>query len=368
MFWLGCVLVLLFIYLMYHPLHMAFYDVVDDAEERNRLLNDETFRRQLRDRRYAPLHTLPSVSVNVDGPATGCFSTPTLVTRNDVPSFDCSAVCGTEASAYFYVDEHRKVAVDGVLLGVGGYCTTNSVPRLCNSETSILLYGANQWTCIAEDPRYFAGEANMIQMAGRQHSELVNGEQLRKNVLWDNLLNVEVNPTANTLRRGWDDVMEDGKRRFEVRCDALDLKHNAMFVNPYNAIECLPNVCTDVNHAHPDVRPDFVTGFCECGDQNVTRVRHIQEEDRTTKCASIVNRVHRDANTADFRVDCLSLDSPVSSFSRDKLLCPPSIFNTNSDFAYTFTLRGVNNVSGNGIHEPTYRLWADTRSRIRWKT
>lgn len=370
MLWLATLLIVLLLFALIAPFKQTFDAIRADTEERAALLNDEEYREYMRQRRYAPLHTLPALRWHsnfdtLDDNAS-CFSVPTLVTVLNDTHYDCSAVCNDERAVYFFVDDTDKFIVNGVRLARGGYCTTNAVPRNCNKDTSLIMHSVNQWTCIAEDPRVFAGVGNVIQIAGKQHSRDILASDLDKIVLWDNLLNRRVNPLVNSMRRTWDDKMEDGRWRFEVRCDARDSRFNQMFVNPYNRLECLPNVCTFVNHVHNSVKPNFRTGECDCGDVNQSRVQHVVEDDPRSKCAAIVDRLDTVTNAYNFRVDCLSLDTPVSEFAENKLLCPPEIFNINTDFAYTFSLRGVIPRSGNGIHEPTARLWRDTQTRVRW--
>lgn len=361
----------LLIFLLYLPLYFAHQQIVDDGKERQNLLADQDFQNNMKQRRYSPLHVLPTFRWHnnfdtLEG-SSNCFSVPTLVTSNNTGTFDCAAVCNDYRAVYFYVGPNDLFIVNGSRLISGGYCTMNSVPRNCNSETSLILHSVNQWTCIAEDPRYFAGEGNLIQIAGRQHGNQILPEDVDKIILWDNEFNRPVNPVVNTFRYSWEDKMADGRRRFEVKCDALDLRHNQMFLNPLNHIECLPNVCTSVQWVHRDVKPIFENGVCDCGDVNTTRVQHINQNDNTSKCASIINRLDETQRDYNFRVECLSLDTPIGEYQENKLLCPPDIFNQNTDFAFTFTLNGVVPLSGNGIHEPTTTLWKDTRNRIQWK-
>nr|QGY99290.1 PIF-1 [Cydia pomonella granulovirus] len=367
---LTIILFVLFLFLHYLPLYHAHQQIHYETVARNQLLDDDDYRESMHRRRYAPLHTLPTVRwhSNFDTIGGSCFSVPTLVTTSNTGTFDCTAVCNDERAVYFFVNPHDKFIVNGARLVSGGYCTVNSVPRHCNSETSLIMHSVNQWTCIAEDPRFYAGEGNLIQVAGRQHSDEVLPEEMDKIVLWDNVTGAPVNPVVNTFRYSWDDRMEDGSRRFEVKCGALDQRHNEMFLNPYNEIECLPNVCTSVQWAHRDVKPVFDGGVCDCGDVNMTRVEHIDVNDRSSKCAAIVNRLDGVERSYSFRVDCLSLDTPITEFAENKLLCPPEIFNQNTDFAYTFTLHGVVPLSGNGIDEPTTGLWRDTRNRVVWNS
>ncbi|ABC61169.1 PIF-2 [Choristoneura occidentalis granulovirus] len=365
------ILFVLIVFTQYVPLYFAHQQITFDANYRQELLEDEDFKDSMKRRRYVPLHFLPTVRwhTNFDTleGSSNCFSVPTLVTAQNTGTFDCTAVCNDERAVYFYVAPNDIFIVNGNRLMSGGYCSMNSIPRNCNSETSLILHSVNQWTCIAEDPRYFAGEGNLIQVAGRQHSDDILPEDINKIVLWDNLLNRQVNPVVNTFRYSWDDKLENGNRRFEIKCDALDMRHNQMFLNPLNNIECLPNVCTSVQWVNRNVRPNFETGICDCGNVNTTRVQHIDENDNTSKCAAIINRLDTNRRAYSFRVECLSLDTPVNEYRVNKLLCPPDIFNQNTDFAFTFTLDGIIPLSGNGIHEPTTRLWEDTRSRIEWK-
>jgi hypothetical protein len=294
------------------------------------------------------------------------MSMPMFVSEIDLPLFDCSQVCDNPAAVYFFVDDTDTFVVNGVRLSRGGYCTTNSMPRNCNRETSVVLMSWNQWTCIAEDPRYFAGTNNMIQVAGRQHFDRILPGDGDRNVLFDRRLGREVNVATNTFRSSWDELMADGTRRFEMRCNARDSNHNQMFVNPLNPLECLPNVCTNVSHVHPSVRPVFETGECECGNEAVTRVTHIVPGDPTSKCASIVDGFNRTTASHHFRVECINLHSSVLDFAPNKLLCPTDIFNTQTDAAFAFEVPGSYPLSGNGIDEPTHRFYMDTKSRVNY--
>jgi hypothetical protein len=371
MYWLFATLFILLLYLIIRPLQYAYLQIQREAIERQELLGDEEFRQQMRERRYAPLHVLPTVrwEANFDTieGSSQCFDMPTLVTAEDTGTFDCATICNDHRAGYFYVSAHDRFMVNGVLLARGGYCTTNSFPRRCNSETSLVLFSVNQWLCVAEDPRYFAGEGNIIQQAGRQHIMRTLPSTAEDNIVWDNMMNRVVNPTVNTFRRTWDDLLPDGRRRFEVRCNALDNRSNQMFPNPLNPIECLPNVCALAVGMHRDVRPDYERGVCDCGDINITRVRHVNPDDPSSQCAGIVDEADRANDAYRFRVPCLALDTPITDFVRHAFLCPDT-FTANTDFAFAFTLTGVFPRSGNGIFEPTHRFYNDTKDRISWPT
>ncbi|AKN80672.1 Per os infectivity factor 2 [Perigonia lusca single nucleopolyhedrovirus] len=365
------VLIVLFIFILYFPMYRAYTIIKDEQTEYNNTVQDriDYMRNVLNRRRYVPLETLPTIKFDtslgtINDGELKCMSMPIFVGVSDTPNFDCSIVCDNPAAVYFFVGEYDKFVVNGQMLTRGGYCTTNSVPRNCNRETSVILHSLNSWSCIAEDPRYFAGTHNMVQVAGRQHIDRIAPGQADRNVLYDNLLGRVVDVSRNTFRRNWDELMEDGRRRFEMRCNALDDKGNRMFVNPLNPIECLPNVCTNVNGVHESVKPNFETGECDCGDFNITRVQHIVPDDKTSMCASIVNEFDRDNLSHKFRVECLNLDTPVSQYSAFKLLCPSNVFTQNTDNAFMFVLPGTFPISGNGIYEPTHRLYMDTRSRV----
>ncbi|AAK94116.1 CUN038 similar to AcMNPV ORF22 [Culex nigripalpus nucleopolyhedrovirus] len=312
------------------------------VSERRELIDDTLSRRK-----FVPLELLPNIQLNADfGTLDGetlCFQTPILVGTVRQQNFDCSIVCNNVTAQYFFVDKTDRVVVNGDVLSEGGYCTVNSIPQSCARNTSIVLFQLNQWNCIPEDPRMFAGVANMVQVAGRQHAHLIRPDQIDRNVLVDRLLGVPVDITRNIFRQSWDELLEDGTRRFVVQCGALDINNNPMMVNPFNQIECLPNVCTTVRNVHPDVRPNFLTGECECGNENVTRVTHINPNDRSSMCASIVDRFNPTDNSYTFRIDCLSASSPITRATVDKIqhLCPPDVFTSNADAAYSLTLHGV---------------------------
>ncbi|AWW14472.1 pif-2 [Hyposidra talaca nucleopolyhedrovirus] len=367
------VVVFVFVFILYKPMYDAHTQIRKAQLQYNNEIDTriDYMENVLRRRQYVPLHVLPNISFNtelgtINEGELKCMSMPVYVGAQNTPNFDCSLMCENASAVYFFVGEHDKFVVNGQMLVRGGYCTTNSVPRNCNRETSVIVYSLNQWTCIAEDPRYFAGAQNMTQVAGRQHFDRIAPGQSGRNVLFDRLLGMEVNVARNTFRTDWDELMPDGSRRFEMRCEALDDHNNRMFVNPLNPIECLPNVCTNVNFVHPDVKPNFETGECECGDVNTTRVTHIVPNDRTSMCASIVDGFDRDQMSHRFRVECTNLDLPINRYSKLMPLCPGTTFVQNTDNAYSFILPGSFPLSGNGIDEPTHRFYMETKNRINY--
>lgn len=359
-------------YIFTKPLLYTVYDVVNVQKEYVNTIeeNVENIATTLANSRYVPLENLPNININNSFDyatvENKCFSAPVRVTNVESSSFDCSSICDTEASTYFFINENDIFVVNGSQLSSGGYCTTTSLPTKCNRETSIVLYSVNTWSCIAEDPRFFAGEANSVQIAGRQHSHMILPGYEQYNILYDKLLENEVDITRNTFRSSWDELMDDGTRRFVVICNALDINYNLMFVNPYNEIECLPNVCTNVQYAHTDVRPDFVNGICDCGDYDETRMINVTSDDPTSLCASIVNEADYDNNVYKIRTDCLKMTDNVSKLeiSGVRLFCPPDIFNTTGDAANQVEIKGFACRTENGRDELTYRQEADFGSRL----
>lgn len=328
----------------------------------------------LQRRRFVPLSALPTIDFNtnlgtINEGEVKCLSVPVYVTSVNTPNYDCSVICDNPSAAYFFVDEYDKFIVNGQLLVRGGYCTTSSVPRNCNRETSLILHSLNHWTCIAEDPRYFSGPQNMFQVAGRQHTRFIAPNQASNNVLFDRLLGTEVDINRNTFRSSWDEQMPDGSgRRFVMRCNALDNNNNRMILNPFNPIECLPNICTNVMFVAPGVVPNFETGECECGDFNVTRVRHVVPNDRTSMCAAITDTFSTDLLSFQFRVECMTLDMPVEKYNSRMLWCPTQNFNINTDNAYTFTVPGSFPLSQDGNREMPWRFIMDNKQRITFES
>lgn len=365
------ILLIIFVLALARPMQIAYetirgrqIDYENRIDERINYMQNVLGRR-----RYVPLSSLP----NIDFGATletisegeiRCLSVPAFVSRFNTPNFDCTEMCDDPSATYFYVGPFDRFVVNGEMLTSGGYCTTNSVPRQCNRETSVIVHGLNQWTCIAEDPRYFAGEQNMVQTAGRQHVDSIRPDQIDRIVLFDRQLGMPVDVSRNTFRSHWDETLSDGSRRFEVRCDARDINNNSMFINPLNPIECLPNVCTNVQYVHPAVRPDFERGVCDCGDPDVTRVVHVDPNDPSSMCASIVHNLNQKELTYEFRIDCINMNTPVSRIRTNMLLCPEHLMESTGDAAYTFVMPGAFPMSTNGIEEPNYRLWLDVRNRV----
>lgn len=230
-----------FLYIVYQPFYQAYLHIGHAQQDYNDTLDDrmDYIESVMRRRHYVPIEALPAIRFDTNlgtlaGDTIKCMSVPLFVSDIDLPMFDCSQICDNPSAAYFFVNETDVFVVNGHRLTVGGYCSTNSLPRNCNRETSVILMSLNQWTCIAEDPRYYAGTDNMTQLAGRQHFDRIMPGQSDRNVLFDRLLGREVNVTTNTFRRSWDELLEDGTRRFEMRCNARDNNNNLMFVNPLN--------------------------------------------------------------------------------------------------------------------------------------
>ncbi|AAN28046.1 hypothetical protein QKT50_gp020 [Rachiplusia ou multiple nucleopolyhedrovirus] len=362
-----------FLYIVYQPFYQAYLHIGHAQQDYNDTLDNriDYIESVMRRRHYVPIEALPAIRFDTNlgtlaGDTIKCMSVPLFVSDIDLPMFDCSQICDNPSAAYFFVNETDVFVVNGHRLTVGGYCSTNSLPRNCNRETSVILMSLNQWTCIAEDPRYYAGTDNMTQLAGRQHFDRIMPGQSDRNVLFDRLLGRPVNVTTNTFRRSWDELLEDGTRRFEMRCNARDNNNNLMFVNPLNPLECLPNVCTNVSNVHTSVRPVFETGECDCGDEAVTRVTHIVPGDRTSMCASIIDGLDKSTASYKYRVECVNLYTSILNYSNNKLLCPSDIFDSNTDAAFAFEVPGSYPLSRNGINEPTYRFYLDTRSRVNY--
>ncbi|UZE89797.1 PIF-2 [Parapoynx stagnalis nucleopolyhedrovirus] len=362
-----------FLYIVYQPFYQAYLVINQGQRDYNDTLSDrmDYIESVMRRRQYVPMETLPHIRFDTNlgtlsGDTIKCMSMPMFVSNIDLPMFDCTQICDNPSAAYFFVGPHDMFVVNGHQLTSGGYCTTNSVPRNCNRETSVVLMSLNQWTCIAEDPRYFAGTNNMTQLAGRQHFDRIMPGQSDRNVLFDKLLGREVDVTTNTFRRSWDELLEDNTRRFEMRCNARDNNNNVMFVNPLNPLECLPNVCTNVSNVHTSVKPIFETGECDCGNEAITRVTHIVPGDKTSMCASITDHLDKDTASYTYRIDCINLYSSISNFSTNKLFCPSNVFDSNTDAAFAFEVPGSYPLSGNGIDEPTHRFYMDTKSRVNY--
>lgn len=105
MYFLFVILSVLFIFILYTPLHLTYTQIYREKTKRDIILNDEDLRKSMQNRRYAPLHTLPTVRWHsnfdtLEG-SSSCFSVPTLVTTTNTGTFDCSAVCNDKRAAYF---------------------------------------------------------------------------------------------------------------------------------------------------------------------------------------------------------------------------------------------------------------------------
>lgn len=178
---------------------------------------------------------------------TGAFVSP----RDDF--VDCASYCKVEDGvAYKFIDEVESMLREGSVR-TGSYCVPTAAVR-CNTNTSLLVYGRDEWRCLPQT-RAFAGEGgNKIVACDGNLLDRSTGRVWRDSI-------------DHTLRfSSVDELMGDGSYRF-VCPPSTDRLGNPRIPCPLDRLYLLENYCASViPYASLDIRPNFETGACVCDD------------------------------------------------------------------------------------------------------
>lgn len=254
------------------------------------------------------------------------FMGPLTTNINDV---DCIMACVNDNAKVFTVTTKTVITFDTSVLKSGNYCTLGPRPE-CNMNTTYALMTINSITCLSKFPKLIGGKLGTEIVA-------CNNQQIYSpnNILWDYKNNEPVDVFLTTFINE-DEQLKDGQYRFRCNFNGLDIHSNKYIQHPQNRLHPIKNYCTNlIVAAHPDVkmiiRDDGNSFTCDCGDPNVTRVKHINPNDPQSQCSTVsfeVETVEKSKQRITIPYKCFTLFSPISDVAQLPP-CPDELFTDN---------------------------------------
>ncbi|XP_025194294.1 uncharacterized protein LOC112593915 [Melanaphis sacchari] len=242
---------------------------------------------------------------------------------------DCRRMCDNDTAHVLTITDDSTVYFENAKLESGAYCSIGRRPE-CNVKTTSVLMTVNSVTCRSKYPRLFGGVTGNEVIAC---NDSVINDPL--NVLWDYRNNVRVN--AETVEIDTDDeLLNTDEYRFRCQYMGKDSNENNFIENPYDRFHPMRNYCSEyIYGAHPSIRTvvdtEKGTMYCDCGDYNVTRVRNINPDDRSTRCSDkTYERLTLLPNQTSVKIPyrCFNVNSSIEDVGR-YMPCPPDQFTRN---------------------------------------
>ncbi|XP_028044486.1 uncharacterized protein LOC113558155 [Rhopalosiphum maidis] len=239
---------------------------------------------------------------------------------------DCKRACANDTAHVVNVTNDDSMYFENTKLEPGVYCAIGRRPA-CNVKTTSILMTINSVTCRSKYPRLFGGETGNDVIACNDVS--INDPL---NILWDYRDNVRVR--AETIdMHDTDELLNNGAYRFRCRYFGKDSNGNNFIENPYDRLHPMRNYCSEyIYGAHPSIRPvvdvEAGTMYCDCGDPNVTRVRNINIDDRSTRCSEETyeyKTLYPNQKSIKIPYKCFTINSPIEDVGR-YMPCPPDQF------------------------------------------
>lgn len=266
--------------------------------------------------------------------ANKCQESPILIGNSKrFENSDCILTCLNDKAEMFNVENDQKIYFKNKLLEPGTYCTLNNRPE-CNMNTSIALMTVNSVQCLPRFPNLLGGDygTNIIACNNKTISN-------QNNVLWDNLKNVPVDPWL-TFIQNENERMDNGEFRFSCRFDGVDEKLNKYIEHPKNRFHPISNYCANlIYNAHPDVKTVFENDsfYCDCGDFNKTRVKHLYEDDIKSPCSTksfSITNLEKSKQKLTIPYKCFNIFSPITDITKYSPCQDEDFTNKNSQLSF----------------------------------
>lgn len=143
-----------------------------------------------------------------------------------------------------------------------------------------------------------------------------------------------------------DEKLSDGNYRFRCKFNGMDDMHNMYIEHPTERLHPIRNFCSHLLYnAHPSIKPIVTENKYEfdCGNYYVTRVDHLNPEDKSSPCSDEQFETKADGAkiTRSMLYRCYNINSPISDVSK-YMPCSGNRFNRfgslmqSIDFTYTF--------------------------------
>lgn len=230
----------------------------------------------------------------------------------------CFSTCGNNAEVVLISDD-EEYYVNSSKLNSGVWCMIN--PPACNTKTAMIIATVAGTACKSKYPRLFDNSGYSIVACN--NNDIYN----TKNVLWDNLNNVKVDPLTISITDE-DEKLPSGGYRFICKYnDDEDL--NRLIENPIDRLQPIKDRCLIGNYAasydaHTTFKGDSY--ICDCGNYNDTRLKN-RNGDEKQPCTSCIHSEVKDGYTDIVSVpyNCTILNTEYSTVSF-KPACGPSKF------------------------------------------
>lgn len=169
---------------------------------------------------------------------------------------DCLTYCNVSDGVDYKYFAYPGKIVAGKQGKKGSYCLPNDA-AICNENTSIVVYGKDGWRCFPQ-MRAFAGEGgNKIVCCDGNLLDRATGK------VWRNYIDPSLRLTDV------DETLPDGTYRF-VCPGGTDAIKNKLIESPMDRLHLLTNNCAKlIPYANTEIRPNFNTGECICGPDNL---------------------------------------------------------------------------------------------------
>lgn len=171
---------------------------------------------------------------------------------------DCAAVCHVSSEdvvSYAYLENTANVIGGRKKLKSGAWCLPTKAAS-CNTNTAIVVYSLNGWTCLPTSDAFSGEGGNRIAVCD--------------GTLYDNALKVRYKnfiPANLTFTNLYEDKLSDGRYRFTCPSDLTDDIRNHYLESPYNRFHLLRNWClSDVPFGRRTSQPDSEFTQCFCDD------------------------------------------------------------------------------------------------------
>lgn len=264
--------------------------ITSDLEETARRLTNHPIHSLMDGSGINNIPNLNIISTNIQvTQANKCGQGPVYIGRseNNYKDYDCIKLCANSSAKVITVLDDELYAFENKTLKPGAHCHIGPRPE-CNTKTTHVLMTINSVVCRPKNPRLFGGPTGNTIIA-------CNDKNIYdpRNILWDYEKNEPVNPmTLNSYIMDVDEIASDGSLRYRCKFEGIDDKGNYFIENPHDRFHPIVNYCANlIYNAHPDIITKFNKDAndyeCVCGDEEVTRVKHMYPDNIKSQCSSI---------------------------------------------------------------------------------
>lgn len=243
----------------------------------------------------------------------------------------CKNTCGGNGELII-IKEGQEYIFENTFLDPGVYCTIN--PPICNMNTGYVVATINSTICKSKYPSMFSGPTASHIIACNNEKYAATGS-----VLWDYANNEAVDPITVVMTHE-NETLPDGSYRF--RCKFAETSNGNPYIpHPLNRFHPLVDACNKTivrasYDVHANVQENSWT--CECGDYDITRVKHLDPGNLKSTCTSCFHSIVNDNENSSVKVPYLCFNTN-SLYSAPKTMQPCLEFNTNGNNCDSLTLR-----------------------------